>query len=110
MPYTRLCPQCSASVNVRKTKCSCSYVFSKRRSVVARKSKMLAMKRKRQLEPESEAHKRRECDRLSKARSRASESECETLVRKEQNKPCLAKKRASESESEASLRKEHDSI
>ena len=107
MPLTRLCPQCSASVNVKKAECTCGHAFCKRRSI-GTKERKIAMMRKRQLEPEGTMSMRRERDRLSKARHRGLESESEVLRRKVQNKASMAKKRALEPESEALLRKEHD--
>ena len=95
MPLTRLCPQCSASVNVKKAKCVCGHTICKRRSIGAKKRK-IAMKRKRQLEPEGTMSMRRECDKLSKARHRSLESELEALLRQKQNRASMAKKRALE--------------
>ena len=106
MPLTRLCPQCSASVNVKKAECACGHAFCKRR-FIGTKERKIAMTRKRQLEPEGTMSMRRERDRLSKARHRGLESESEVLRRKEQNKASMAK-RVLEPESEALRRKEHD--
>ncbi len=72
MPFTKLCPQCSASVNVKKAECVCGHTFCKRRSIATKGSKMA---KKRALEPESEALLRKEHDRASKAKKRALESE-----------------------------------
>ena len=105
MPCTKQCPQCSASVNVRKSECVCGHVFCKRRSVRTMESKSLAMKNKRALEPEDDSSVRRERDRLSKSKKRALEPEPEAFLRKEQNKASMAKKRTSEPESDALLRK-----
>ena len=69
MPLTRLCPQCSASVNVKKAECACGHAFCKRRSI-GTKERKIAMTCKRQLEPEGTMSMRRERDRLSKARHR----------------------------------------
>ena len=58
MPLTRLCLQCSASANVKKAKCVCGHTICKRRSI-GTKERKIAMKRKRQLEPEGTMSMRR---------------------------------------------------
>ena len=68
MPLMGLCAQCSASVNVKKAECVCGHAICKQRSI-GTKERKIAMKRKRQLEPEGTVSMR-ECDRLSKARYR----------------------------------------
>jgi len=88
----RLYPQCSASVNVKKAECVCGHVICERRCI-GTKERKIAMKCKRQLEPEGTMSMRREHDRLSKARHTSLESESEALLRKEQNRASMAKKR-----------------
>ena len=82
MPFTRLCPQCSASVNVKKAKCVSGQAFCAQRSIATKESKRKAVKHKRELEPEGTTSMRKECDGLSKARRRALESESEALLKK----------------------------
>ena len=79
-------------------------------SIATKESKRIALKRKRELQPEGTVSMRRECDRLSKARHslRALESESEALLRKELDRASKARKRALEPESEALPRKERD--
>ncbi len=68
--FTRLCPQCSVSVNVKKLECVCGHAFCKRRSIATKEIKRIERKCERELEPEGTTSMRRECDRLSKARHR----------------------------------------
>ena len=64
-----------------KAECVCGHMICKQRSI-GTKERKIAMKRKRQLEPEGTMGMRRECDRLSKARHRSLESESEALLRR----------------------------
>ena len=74
MLFTRLNQQCYTSVNV-KAKCVSGYALCAWRSITTKESKRIAMRWKRELEPEGTMSLRRECDRLSKARCGALESE-----------------------------------
>ena len=69
MPLTKVCEQCSTSVNVMKSVCVCGHTFAK--SSVTRQSKRIAMKRKRAVESELETAARQCKDRDRKAQKRA---------------------------------------
>ena len=53
MPTTKVCVQCFAAVNIRKSACDCGYSFVKRKTSLcqAAKSKKLAKRLKRAAEP-----------------------------------------------------------
>ena len=134
MPLTKVCEQCSTSVNVKKSVCVCGHTFAK--SHVTRQSKRIAMKRKRAVESdgfESEletaarqgkdrdikAHKRaleddiqhsyrNKRDRTYTAKTRANETQQQTMCRQELNRACTAKTRANETQQQAMCRQEHD--
>ncbi len=59
MPFTTVCPQCFASINVKKAECVCGHTFCKWRSISTKESKKRALKRKRELQPEGTASIRR---------------------------------------------------
>ena len=129
MPLTKVCEQCSTSVNVKKSVCVCGHTFAK--SHVTRQSKRIAMKRKRAVESELEtaarqgkdrdtkAHKRaleddiqhsyrNKRDRTYTAKTRANETQQQTMCRQELNRACTAKTRANETQQQAMCRQEHD--
>ena len=68
MPFTRLCPQCSAPVKIKIGKCVCGHSFRELRKEHDRAS----MAKKRVLEPESEALLRKKQNRVSMASKRES--------------------------------------
>ena len=100
MPLTKSCPECHAVVNVKKSVCDCGHCFVLKCKVsydTARKSKRIAMKCKRALEPVVETMNRQERDFAS---HRSLESAAETVHRQEQSRALMAKKRSLESAAE----------
>ena len=107
----KVCPECCASVNVKKTVCDCGHKFVFKSKVSfdsVRKSKRVAMRRKRALESPTETMDRREQDRANTKKRRALESPCETMDRREQDRANTEKKRALESPCETMDRREQD--
>ena len=60
MPFTRLCPQCSAPVKIKIGECVCGHSFRKRRSIATKDSKWIEMKCK------IEFRVVRDCHRISR--------------------------------------------
>ena len=62
MPPTRVCADCSATVNIRKSVCTCGNVFTPKKGgpLSLRKSKQVAMSVKRSLESEIEISARKQ--------------------------------------------------
>ena len=84
---TKVCPECSVSVNVKKSVCDCGHTFVLKRKVsidATRKSKRIAMRCKRASESPSKSMSRRELNRASMSKNRALESQNESMTRREQ--------------------------
>ena len=108
---TKVCPECCTSVNVKRTACDCGHSFALRPKVsvnTTRKSKRIAMKRKRSLESLCETMSRLERVRTYTASKRALESPSERMARRQQDRTYTASKRALESPSESMARREQD--
>ena len=82
MPLTKVCPQCSAVVNCRKSVCVCGYAFNTRKLKSPRErktAKSVDKAEKRAAETPTETHVRQERDRNRKATKKASELPAERL-------------------------------
>ena len=110
MPPTRVCADCSATVNIRKSVCTRGHVFTPKKSgpLSLRKSKRVAMSVKRSLESEIEISARKNKNNVRKAKNRALEDDDQFLQRKKRDSARTAKKRASETQEEALCRQERD--
>ena len=111
MPLTKVCPQCSAVINCRKSACVCGHTFNTRKLKSPRECKTAksvdkAVKRAAELPTETLA--RQERDRTRKAIRIASESPDKTLVRQERDRTCKAIRIASESPNKTLARQERD--
>ena len=106
MPTTKVCAQCFAAVNIRKSACGCGYSFVKGKT--SAKSEKLAKRLKRAAEPLSETKMRQCADKVRRAQRRALETEDETLYRRRSDRACTARKRACETESDTLQRRERD--
>ena len=119
-PTTKICPECSASVNVKILMCSCGYFFKTNKiniicpqcsSVIHKKKAQCAcgyvlkhkednsvMQTKRGMETDAHTIERRAKSRKLMAERRASESEAVTMARRQSNRIAMAGKRVSESD------------
>ena len=110
MPLSKSCPECHTVVNVKKSG-DCGHCFVLKCKVscdTARKSKRIAMKCKRALEPLVETIHRQEQSRALMAKKRSLESAAETIYRQEQNRAQMAKNRSLESAAETIHRQEQN--
>ena len=111
MPLTKVCPQCSAVINIRKSVCVCGHSFNtrKQKSPCERKTTMSVRKaEKRTAAIPTEILARQEQDRACKAAKREFESPAEKLARQERDRACKATKKDFESPSEKLVRQERD--
>ena len=106
MPATKVCAQCCAAVNIKKSACDCGYSFVLKRKTSLSPAVKLGRRLKRAAEPLSDTKRRQCADKLRRAQRRALETEDETLHRRETNRACTARKRASETELDALQRRE----
>ena len=134
-PTTKICPECSASVNVKISTCSCGYFFKTNKitiicpqcsSVIHKKkaqcacgcvlkhkednSVMQSKQTKRGMETDAHTIERRAKSRKLMAERRASESEAVTMARQQSNRIAMAGKRASESEETTMARRQSNRI
>ena len=105
MPATKKCPECLASVNVKKCICECGHRFAlRRRASICDKTRKYKLKKakasKRGLESSAETLLRQNQDRVCTARKRGSETQEERLQRLQTVKASVAKKRAGETQAE----------
>ena len=135
-PCTKICPECSLSVPIKVSKCSCGYCFkpnkititcpqcllvfnkSKKQCVCGyifgekedSSSKTLAMRKQRATETADETMERNAKNRKLMAEKRAAEPESVKTVRRESNRIAMAGKRATESEATAIARRTSNRI
>ena len=111
MPLTKVCPQCSAVVNCRKSVCVCGYAFNTKtlKSPRERKTAMRVFQaEKRTAATPTETLARQERDRDYKAAKKASETPGEMLARQKRDRACKAAQKASESPAETFARLERN--
>ena len=84
-PLRKVCPQCDATLHVKRAVCGCGYAFpSKRKAQCIAKRE--AMKCRRTLESEQDELARKEQDRICKGRKRASETLEQTFKRQKNDR------------------------